>query len=187
MGRPAVDKEEALLAVASVLDAADVPYAVMGGIAVQVHTDEPRTTLDIDVALKSKADVPTEALRAAGFTHDGTFPFSDNWRAPGAPGVPRKQRIAVQFSADDLTSAAVDHAGTVELDGVPLSVVTVEDLLILKLAAASEPRRRASKRLSDYSDIVRLIEEHPEVVDEIDDLDVRLAVIHALLAPTPLR
>jgi hypothetical protein len=42
-------KRPALLALARVLAGAGVPYAIIGGIALQVHQTEPRTTLDIAV------------------------------------------------------------------------------------------------------------------------------------------
>lgn len=179
MGIPQHDKEFAILEVARVFEETGVPYAIMGGVAVQIHTKEPRTTLDLDVALKSKSDVPTEALLAAGFKHESSFEFSDNWRAPGS--VPRKQRTAVQFSADALTSEAVDHAGTVTLGDVEIQVVSPRDLVILKVAAATEPRRRKSKRITDYGDIIRLLEEHPGLQKRLPGIEVELAAIREML------
>ncbi len=44
-------KGPALLALAHVFAEAGVPYAIIGGVALQVHQSEPRTTLDIDVAV----------------------------------------------------------------------------------------------------------------------------------------
>ena len=41
-------KRPALLALARVFAEAGVPYAIIGGIALQVHQSELRTTLDID-------------------------------------------------------------------------------------------------------------------------------------------
>ena len=43
-------KERPLRLLANVLERAGVPYALIGGVAVQLHTVEPRSTLDIDVA-----------------------------------------------------------------------------------------------------------------------------------------
>lgn len=179
MGLPQADKEFAILEVARIFDKAGIPYAIMGGVAVQVHTKEPRTTLDLDVALRSKSDVPRDALLAAGFKHEGTFEFSDNWRAPGS--LPRKQRTAVQFSADALTAEAVEHAGTVTLEGFRISVVSPRDLVLLKIAAAKEPRRRKSKRISDYGDIVRLLEEHPDLVKQLHYVESDLSIIRTML------
>lgn len=179
MGMPESDKESAILAIAHIFGEYGIPYAIMGGVAVQIHTSEPRTTLDLDIALRSQDDVPVDALRAAGFLHEGVFRFSDNWRAPG--DAPRKQRTVVQFSADDLTAQAVAGAGVVTLGGVEISVVSPRDLVLLKIAAAKEPRRRHSKRISDYGDIVRLLEEHSEIASQILHIVTDLSVIRSML------
>ena len=164
MGLPDRDsKETSLRLIAQLLERERVPYALIGGVAVQLHTEEPRSTLDIDLAVPTYADVPRDALLAAGFEHTGRHDHSDNWRAPG-PG-PLKQRTAVQFSAEDEGIAdAVAHATSVDLDGgVRLRVATVTDLIVLKLAAAAEPKRRPSKREHDVADVLALLEEHPDL------------------------
>ena len=140
MGLPDGDsKEGSLRLVAQLLERERVPYALIGGVAVQLHTQEPRSTLDIDLAVPTYAHVPRAALLEAGFDHTGRHDHSDNWRAPG-PG-PLKRRTAVQFSAEDEGLAdAVEHASIVDLDGgVRLRVATVADLVVLELAAAAEP------------------------------------------------
>lgn len=179
MGRAAQDKESAILEVARVFDEAGVPYALMEGVAVQIHTEDPRTTLDLDIALRRKEDLPSVLLPAAGFKYEGTFRFSDNWRAPG-PGS-RRERTAVQFSADPLTAKAVEGAGSVRLGGVEIPVVSPKDLVLLKVAAALEPRRRRTKRVTDYGDILRLLEEHPELAGLLPEIDQDLAAIRSRL------
>jgi hypothetical protein len=47
--------------------------------------------------------------------------------------------------------------------GVRLRVATVSDLVVLKLAAAAEPKRRPSKREHDVADVLALLEEHPDL------------------------
>ena len=107
--------------------------------------------------------MPREALLKAGFDHTGRHEHSDNWRAPGAG--PLKLRTAVQFSAEDVGIAdAVAHATIVDLDGGPrLRVVTVDDVIVLKLAAAEEPKRRPSKREHDIAGRPRVAQEHAEL------------------------
>ncbi len=164
MGLPDGDtKEGPLRLVAQLLERGGVPYALIGGVAVQLHTADPRTTLDIGFAVPTYADVPRQALLAAGFEHTGRYEHSDNWRAPGS--APLKQRTAVQFSAEDEGMAeAVTRASVVTLEGgVPLRVASVADLIGLKLAAAMELARRPSKRAHDVADVLALLEEHPEL------------------------
>jgi hypothetical protein len=42
-----------------------------------------------------------------------------------------------------------------------MRVATAADLIVLKLEAAAEPRRRPSKRQYDLADVVALMEEYP--------------------------
>jgi hypothetical protein len=170
-------KETPLRALAALLEAARTPYALIGGVAVQLHSREPRTTRDIDIAVPTFADVPREALELAGFVHEERFAHSDNWRAPG-PGT-RAERTPVQFSAEDVGIAdAVARAQLIDVEaGLRLRVATAPDLVILKLAAAEEPRERSSKRQQDLADVARLVEEHPEVAEALPDIAERIAAI----------
>jgi hypothetical protein len=170
-------KEGPLRTLAALLESSGTPYALIGGVAVQLHSREPRTTRDIDIAVPTFADVPKEALELAGFVYEGRFPHSDNWRAPG-PGT-RAERTPVQFSAEDVGIAdAVARAQVIDLEaGLRLRVATASDLVILKLAAAEEPRRRSSKRQQDLADVTKLVEEHPEVSRALPDIEQRIAAI----------
>ncbi|HVZ89014.1 MAG TPA: hypothetical protein VHG72_18745 [Polyangia bacterium] len=86
MGLPAGDtKEMPLRAVISVLEASGTSYAVIGGVAMQLYSREPRTTLDVDLAVVRYDEIPREALVSAGFEHEGRHAHSDNWRAPRDP------------------------------------------------------------------------------------------------------
>ena len=76
-------KRPALLALARIFAEAEVPYAIIGGIALQVHQAEPRTTLDIDVAVVAYGMLPRIQLEAAGFTCTGRCGRPDSWVGPG--------------------------------------------------------------------------------------------------------
>jgi hypothetical protein len=149
-------KRPALLALCRVLRDSNVLYAIIGGLAVQVHQKEARTTLDIDVAVIGRNTIPRDALVAAGFKFHETFPHSENWFA--ADGTP------VQFSDDPLLAPVIPLADQIVIDDVPLRVIRVIDLLHEKLRAGSDPAQRRSKRLRDLADAQTLIEETPDLV-----------------------
>jgi hypothetical protein len=67
-------KKPDLLALASILASTRTSYAVIGGVALQIHQAEPRTTLDIDLAVLDVAARPEAELVAAGFSKTGEFP-----------------------------------------------------------------------------------------------------------------
>ncbi len=117
MGLPPGDSKEGPLGlVAQLLQREGVAYALIGGVAIQLHLEEPRTTLGIDLAVPTYSNVPAEALVRAGFEHTGRHDHSDNWRAPGTGTL--KQRTAVQFSsAEDVGFVdAIANANVVELE-----------------------------------------------------------------------
>lgn len=152
-------KKPDLYALARVLDATGSPWVIVGGIAVQVHQDEPRTTLDVDVAVPSRTSLPEVELVAAGFAKTGEFAHSVNWLGPG--GTP------VQFSDDPELAAAIPRARRVPLDDISLPVLAPLDLVRAKLRAAADSSRRRSKRLQDLSDALGLVERRPELADQL--------------------
>jgi hypothetical protein len=163
-GEMETTKKPALAALVRVLDSANVSYAIIGGVAVQVHHPDPRTTLDIDVAILSSASIPRDALTAAGFKSTGKFEHSDNWVAEN--GTP------VQFTDDPLLASAVRSAEEIPLDDVTLRVVRVLDLVRQKLRAGSDPARRRSKRLSDLVDAQGLLEAYPDLRVELTSTEM---------------
>lgn len=152
-------KRPALLVLARVFAEADVPYAIIGGVALQVHHPEPRTTLDIAVAVTTYDRMPRAQLEAAGFTWTGRFSHSENWLGP--EGIP------VQFTGDPALADAIAHATAVELEEVHLQVISRVDLLHEKLRAAADPARRRSKRLQDLADVQALLEAAPTLAQEL--------------------
>lgn len=141
---------------ARIFTEARVPYAIIGGVALQVHQAEPRTTLDINVAVTAAAPIPREQLQIAGFQLTGRFAHSENWLGPEA--------TPVQFTDDPVPAEAVRRAEKIELEGVSLRVIRRDDLLHEKLRAGADPARRRSKRLQDLADAQALLESAPDLV-----------------------
>jgi hypothetical protein len=181
---PGDSKERALVRLATLFEQRNVRYAIIGGVAMQVWTEEPRTTLDIDVALARYDDLPRRDLGGAGFEYEGTFEHSENWRGPGPE--PRRRRTAIQFSVDALTPGTVERADVFDvLQGPRLRVASLPDLLRSKLEAALGPRRRPSKRASDLADVLRLVEEHPDLAAGVPDVGELLRRVRRLVADDP--
>jgi hypothetical protein len=140
------EKLTALVDTARTFEAASIPYALIGGVAVGIHSGTPRATLGVDVAalLSSRARV-VSTLEAAGFQKTGEFSHSVNVRhSSGEP---------VQVTFDPAFDAMILRAERFEVAGTSVSIVTRDDLLAMKERAAADPTRRKSKRLRDQADI----------------------------------
>jgi hypothetical protein len=148
-------KRPALVLLARIFSDARVPYAIIGGVALQVHQAEPRTTLDIDLAVVSSGDIPRAQLEAAGFRLTGTFSHPENWEAPG--GTP------IQITDDPALGPAIARAEEIGVGEARLRVIGRRDLLREKLRAAADPARRRSKRFQDLADVQALLEATPEL------------------------
>ena len=165
MRLPIDDKESVLITVLEILHEHRTPYAVIGGIAVQLYTREPRTTQDIDIAVGELSVLPREDLISRGFKFTGLYDYTENWLSPAPPGTPKDERIPVQFSYGSPMTSAVSRSFAVDV-GFPLQLVTLPDLIELKLQAVESPHRQRSKRVQDVADVMKLVEEHPEVGTE---------------------
>jgi len=156
-------KRDDLLLLARLLEDAGVPWALIGGLAYQVHAQEPRATLDIDVAIPARDGLPREALEAAGFRRTGSHRFSDNWVAPaGSP---------VQFADDPPLVEALRTARPVRQAGVSVRVIGKLEFVQSKLRAAADPGRRRTKALRDLADLETILEESPGLDARLDDGD----------------
>ena len=136
-------KEPTLLAVGRILYEAGVAYAIIGGVAAQTHLPEPRTTLDIVLAVVGCDTIPRDRLEAASF------------------GTP------VQFTDDPALAGPIARAETIERGGARLRVIRRGDLLHEKLRAGSDAARRRSKRLQDLGDAQALLEADPSLAAEL--------------------
>jgi hypothetical protein len=163
-------KRPTLLLLGRVLADARISYAIIGGVALQVHQAEPRTTLDIDLAVADRGEIPRPLLIAAGFRATGRSAPSENWAGPD--GTP------VQFTDDPALAGAVRQAERIELEGVPLSVIRRVDLLHEKLRAAADPARRRSKRLQALADAQALLETGPDAAGDLSGEE--LAILQRL-------
>jgi hypothetical protein len=168
MQRDAMDrsKRPTLLLLARVLADTSTDYAIIGGVALQAHLREPRTTLDIDVAVPNRAAIPQEALRAHGFVHTGSFAHSSNWTGPD--GTP------VQFADDPALAPAIGRAASISLEGESLRVLQPVDLLHEKLRAGADPARRRSKRTQDLADAQALLELDPTLAAALSPTERQL-------------
>lgn len=144
------DQLVALLDAAAALRAAEIPFALIGGIAVGIRAGIPRATDDIDLAVATGTtrDRVISALTDSGFETRGEFEHSINFR--------HSNDEPVQVSFDPIFDDMIQRAEIVGLGEEEVPVVLKEDLIVSKERAAHDPARRGSKALRDQADLALL-------------------------------
>lgn len=150
------DKLSALTDAVRALDAADAAHALIGGLAVGIHSGVPRATLDVDLAVRSTVDRAAiiAAMTTRGFNSVGVHPHSVNFRhRSGEP---------VQLAFDPAFDVMIDRAETIRLGAQSVRIVRKDDLITMKRRAAADPARRRSKALRDQADVELLLGDVPD-------------------------
>lgn len=145
----------------SVLERLDVPWCVIGGVSVNHWADEPIVTADVDLVIAlERVDEAVCALEEEGFKAE-RFPWSVNLKG--------HSKVSVQISTEERYREFPARAVAADVWGMLMRVASREDTLQGKLAAYSDPQRRASKRQKDWLDILRMVESHPALAETLTE------------------
>ncbi len=169
---------DAAVEVAQFLDECGIPYAVIGGLAVQ-HWGEARMTRDVDIVVLISPE------RTEGFLNAAVQRFKP--RIQNAVSFALERRVLLISDPDgtpvDISlgipgyeEEVVERAVTVTLpNGTPIHLISAEDLIIHK-CVAGRPRDEediegilARQRLSvDLGYIRKWLSEFAELIDDHD-------------------
>ncbi len=142
-----------------VLNQSGAAWCMIGGLAVNHWATEPLATADVDIVIGA-GDIErcVEALERAGFQAE-RFDWSINLKG--------QSKVSVQISTDEFYRSFPGSSVEADVHGISMKVASLTDTLTGKIAAMSDPKRRGSKRQKDVLDIVRLIETHPQLMNQI--------------------
>jgi hypothetical protein len=141
------------------LERADVPWCCIGGIAVNHWAEQQMVTRDVDLVITLDAiDKAVRMLEAAGFTSE-RFEWSVNLKGRSA--------VTVQLSTEEFYRDFPGRAVPADVHGILMRVASLDDTLAGKMKAWAAPTRRQSKQAKDFTDIVRLIEAHPQLWERL--------------------
>ena len=137
------------------LENREIPWCMIGGLAVNHWTKEPMATADVDIVVAAgRVEESVKALQAAGFKAK-KFKWSVNLKG--------RSKVLMQISTEDFYRDFPERAKAADVHGILMRVASLEDTLRGKLLAWQDPERRASKRQKDLLDIMRLVEAHPKL------------------------
>jgi hypothetical protein len=144
-----------VLLLVETLERREIPWCMIGGLAVNHWAHETMATADVDLVVATdRVDDAVQALEAVGFKA-ARFAWSVNLKG--------HSKVSVQISTEPFYEGFPARAVPADVHGILLRVASLEDTLHGKIKAWWEPERRASKRQKDFTDILRLVESHPEL------------------------
>lgn len=146
--------------VLNILKEQGIPFCVIGGLAVNAYA-EPVVSLDLDVVIATMQIDKLVDLLNKRFKVEKQ-PHSINVSTPSSD-------IRVQIQTDARYQEFINRAGFKDVLGYHIPVADIADVLQGKIWAYSDPTRRPSKRQKDLSDIMRLIEIHPELISNLPE------------------
>ena len=145
----------------SILESLEVPWCMIGGLAVNHWAEEPMATADVDLVVAiTDIDKCVDALTSAGFVAE-RFPWSVNFTG--------HSKVSIQISMEDFYRDFPARSVPADVHGILMRVASRHDTLRGKIKAWSETSRRPSKRQKDLTDILRLIEAHPDLREEVPE------------------
>ena len=130
-------------------------YCVIGGLAVNAYA-EPVVSLDLDVVIAlDDTEAVCQRAAAAGlsierFEHRLNLASSDS-------------DLRIQLQTDTRYQAYPPRATQKKVLGYTMRVASIADVLQGKTWAYLDETRRRSKRQKDLADIMRLVEQYPEL------------------------
>lgn len=144
-----------VLLLVETLERLEIPWCMIGGLAVNHWAKEPMATANVDIVVATdRVEDAVRELKEAGFKAE-RFEWSINLKG--------RSKVSVQISTESFYRDYPARAVPADVHGILMRVASLEDTLLGKIKAWREPERRASKRQKDFTDILRLVESHPEL------------------------
>ena len=157
-----------VLRLVETLEQEEIPWCMIGGLAVNHWAAEPMATADVDLVIATdRVTQAIKALRNAGFKAK-RFPWSVNLEG--------RSKVRIQISTEPFYREFPGRALPADVHGILMRVACLEDTLRGKVKAWRDPQRRPSKRQKDLTDILRLVEANPALKTQVPaDISKRIA------------
>jgi hypothetical protein len=155
-GRKRMERER-VRDILRILNEAQIRYAIIGGVAMGYHSI-PRATQDIDVLVR-REDIPrVQRLLQPYYRRGSAVVMVFDVAGTHLDVLPATLRYG---------RTAIDNAVEVMVHDVPAKVVSVRDLLLLKLFAIPD-RPDPIKAMQDRTDVAALLRDNADAVSQED-------------------
>ncbi len=148
-----------MLRLVEVLERLEIPWCMIGGLAVNYWAEEPLATADVDVVIAAeRVDEAVDALISGGFKAK---------RFEWCVNLEGSSKLSFQINTNEMYRDFPSRSVAADVHGILMRVASLKDTLAGKIVAWRDHARRPSKRQKDLLDIVRLVESHSELQAEL--------------------
>jgi hypothetical protein len=164
------DKKSALLAVVTMFEDFQVPYAITGGLAAQLYTTQPRMTMDVDiVSLRARFKPLNEAAPWSRYGLELVFDRRRFIKLKHSAS-----NVEIDINVDTRFARLLDDTNRLPIEGHEVCFVSALEIAFAKLRTQrSDWPRDPAKRLQDRADLIRILRVQPEIIDRLqNDKDV---------------
>jgi hypothetical protein len=155
-GRKLLERDR-VKAILQMLNAERIQYAIIGAVALGYHAT-PRATQDIDILVRREDAPRVQRLLQKYYLRGTAVLMVFDVEGTYLDVLPANLR---------LTRGAIDHAVAVHVHDVPAKVVSVRDLLLLKLLAIPD-RPDPVKAMQDRTDVAALLRANADKISRED-------------------
>lgn len=158
------DKQAALLAVVSMFDEFQVPYVVTGGLAVQLYSDQPRNTMDVDIVSLRR---PFKSLQEAQpWSRYGLVLVFDRRRYVKLRH--ESSNVDIDINLDTRFARLLEEPRFEQLAGRRIGFTSAFQIAFAKLRTQrSDWPRDPAKRLQDRADLIRIFRNTPSLPEQL--------------------
>ena len=153
-------KRDIIQLILDILQDLKADYCVIGGLAVNAFA-EPVASLDLDLVL-AVDDTDKFLKKTEGIFSINKFKHSINLKH-------KDSDLRIQLQTDRIYQPFIVNAVEKKILGYKMKVAALEDVLRGKILAYSDEERRKSKRQKDLADIMRLVETHPKLYEQLPE------------------
>jgi hypothetical protein len=150
---------DVIQAILDVLSETGSGYCLIGGLAVNAYV-EPVVSLDLDIVVAVEdVEKVSKTARERGFAVE-RFHHSVKLTIKGSD-------LRIQFQTDSRYQSFILNAENRNVLGYEMKVARLGDILQGKIWAYMDKERRKSKRQKDLADILRIIEDYPDLEEAL--------------------
>ncbi|KQC12030.1 MAG: hypothetical protein APR63_11860 [Desulfuromonas sp. SDB] len=152
------DKFDVIDIILDALEKNNIDYCIIGGLAVNAYV-EPVVSLDLDIIITAdKINDLVETVRNI---------FSIEKHSHSINLNSEQSDLRIQIQTDQRYQDFITRSSIKNILGYKMKVAALKDILKGKIWAYSDPERRMSKRQKDLADIMRIVENYPELKNQL--------------------